>query len=327
MPMPPAAPGRPIRLPSLRALRAFEVVGRHLNLHDAAAELSVTPSAISHQVRLLEKDLGVELFSRKGRGLELTERGRELLPLLTSVFADLASVLGQFRQGRSASQVLVQMPATFATRWFLPNLSSFEQAHPDVEVRLLSSEDSYVRPMEGLDCAIRFGRSGWAGYSEYPLCVEELVAVCGPRLLGRAEQIRAEDIGGFRLLVAASQPDAWKIWFQSLGLKLRGDARTLSFQSRELALRGAVENLGLALASMVEVADDVRHGRLVFALGNQGPVINGAYYLAVHQSRERSPAVAALSEWVKSEFRRQARVSDGEPWFAKGASVRPYRSS
>ena len=228
------------------------MVGRHLNLYDAADEMSVTPSAMSHQIRLLEEDLGVELFVRKGRGLELTGRGAELLPLLSAIFSDLGSVISAFRRERGAGSVSVQMPASFATRWFLPNLASFEQAHPGVDVKLLSHDEPPLAPADGLDCAIRFGRSNWPAYAEYALYPEELVLVCSPRLLAGAERLQLGDIGRYRLLGVQHQPDVWKSWQQNFGIKPRTDARLLVFPTRELAIRGAVENLGLALAGIVE---------------------------------------------------------------------------
>lgn len=324
-------PARPSRLPSLKALRVFEVVGRHLNLYDAADEMSVTPSAMSHQIRLLEEDLGVELFVRKGRGLELTGRGAELLPLLSAIFSDLGSVISAFRRERGAGSVSIQMPASFATRWFLPNLAGFEQAHPGVDVKLLSHDEPPLAPADGLDCAIRFGRSNWPAYTEYALYPEELVLVCSPRLLAGAERLQLEDIGRYRLLGVQHQPDVWKSWQQNFGIKPRSDARLLVFPTRELAIRGAVENLGLALAGIVEVADDLRHGRLALALGEGNRFVSDTYFLAVHQARQRDPGVEALSAWIRKELAHHSgHTGSGfvpHPWLANDASMRPYVGS
>src|ERR1700742_4276183 len=107
------------RLPSLRALRAFQVAGTYLNLSDAADELCITASGVSHQIRLLEEELGVKLFNRTGRGLELTDRGAELLPVLAGIFDNLASAIGDFKSNRKAAAVNIAMPTSFASRWFI----------------------------------------------------------------------------------------------------------------------------------------------------------------------------------------------------------------
>ncbi len=289
------------RLPSLKAMRAFEITGRHLKLNDAAEELNITPSAVSHQIRLLEDELDTKLFARTGRGLELTDRGAELLPLLSSVFADLAAVVASFRQDRSSGAVSIDMPASFATRWFIPNLARFETLHPDLDVRLTTSETPSGPPPENLDCAIRFGHTPWSTYQEHLLFSESLVVVCSPRLL-TAGALDLDEAYKFRLLTVGGQPDEWNMWFSGHGLKQRRDTRTLTFQTRELAIQGAVESLGLALASMVEVADELRQGSLTLAFSKANQIVNGSYFLGVARNKAADPRVSALVDWIKSEF-------------------------
>ena len=289
------------RLPSLRALRAFQVAGTHLNLADAADELCITASGVSHQIRLLEEDLGAKLFDRTGRGLELTERGAELLPLLTDVFDELSSIISGFKSNRKAGAVNISMPATFASRWFIPNLVKFETLFPEVDIHLSCQEGSATRAAKELDCAIRFGHTDWAGYRELMLFSEKLIAVCSPRLMRGSSPLSPSDITNFRLLKVESQPAEWEMWARGTGAQVSTKARTLTFESRELALQGAVEGLGVALAGLADVAEDVRQGRLALAFDG-AQVISGTYFLMVSEQRASSPGVAALSEWIQTEF-------------------------
>ncbi|VVE23324.1 LysR substrate-binding domain-containing protein [Pandoraea anhela] len=289
------------RLPSLRALRAFQVAGTHLNLADAAEELFITPSGVSHQIRQLEEELGTKLFNRTGRGLELTERGAELLPTLTAIFDTLAAAVSDFKTHRAASAVTISMPASFASRWFIPNLGKFEAAHPDIDLRLLCQDTNDARTRKELDCIIRFGQADWPGFREHLLFSEQLVVVCNPRLLRGASRLTPEDVTGFRLLKVESQPNEWERWARCTGVPIGKKTRTLTFETRELALQGAFEGLGLALAGVGEITDDLRHGRLTVALDSK-PMASGPYFLLVSDLRSGSPAVKALSAWLQAEF-------------------------
>jgi LysR family transcriptional regulator, glycine cleavage system transcriptional activator len=294
------------RLPSLRALRAFQVTGTHLNLADAADELFITPSGVSHQIRLLEDELGAKLFNRTGRGLELTERGSELLPTLTAIFDDLSAAIANFKSNRKASAVYIAMPTSFASRWFIPNLGKFEAQHPDVDIRLSCQDGSDTRAGKELDCVIHFGHADWASYREHLLFSERLIAVCSPRLLRGKASLVPRDIANFRLLKVESQPSEWDRWSRGTGIQINSETRTLTFETRELALQGAFEGLGLALAGLAEVADDIRHGRLTVAY-ESAPVISGSYFLLVSEQRATLPGVAALSAWVQKEFSEATR--------------------
>ncbi|ALL68398.1 Transcriptional regulator [Paraburkholderia caribensis MBA4] len=289
------------RLPSLRALRAFQVAGTYLNLSDAADELCITASGVSHQIRLLEEELGVKLFNRTGRGLELTDRGGELLPVLTGIFDNLASAIGDFKTNRKAAGVNIAMPTSFASRWFIPNLGKFEAQHPDVDIRLSCHEVNDAKARSELDCVIHFGHADWNGYREYMLFSEKLIAVCSPRHLRDDTTLTHADIGKHRLLKVKSQPSEWEMWARGTGVQIPPKARTLTFETREFALQGAFEGLGLALAGLSEVSEDIRHGRLTLAF-DSAPVVSGTYFLLIAEQRTASPSVVALTDWIRQEF-------------------------
>src|SRR5260221_10034307 len=170
------------RLPSLTALRAFEAAGRHLSLTAAAAELHVTTSAISHQIRLLEQDLGQGLFVRTGGGLALTPVGADLLGGLSDGFARIVQAVAALHRRRPGAAITVSMLSTFAMRWLIPRLSGFAERHPAIDVRIAPSVRPADLERDDIDCAIRFGDGAWPGLSVDRLFAERLTPVCSPRL-------------------------------------------------------------------------------------------------------------------------------------------------
>src|ERR1700742_3696103 len=176
---------RQTRLPSLNALKAFEATGRLSSVTAAADALAVTPSAISRQVRQLEEDLDLQLFRRSRTGLVLTDAGTALLAGLTDGFQRIALAVDVVRPRPESPVITVSMLSTFAMRWLLPRLGGFNEAHPDIEVRLSTSVELVDLARGDIDCAIRFGRGDWPGLIADRLFTERLTAVCSPALLAK----------------------------------------------------------------------------------------------------------------------------------------------
>ena len=151
-----------------------------------------------------------------------------------------------------------------------------------------------------LDCAIRFGQTDWPGYSKIPLFSEKLVIVCSPRLLRLTKSISGS-LQEFRFLQVETQPGEWEAWARGTGMDLPLHARKLIFESRELAIQGSIEGLGITLAGFSEIAEDIRVGRLVQVMEDRH-VVNGTYYFLVSDERAALPGLRSLTEWVRSEF-------------------------
>ena len=217
----------------LNALRAFEASARHLSFTLAGAELHVTQSAISAQVKNLEERLGVSLFRRLPRGLALTDEGQALLPLLSDSFARMGAVLTQFEKGRLREPLTVAAVGTFAVGWLMPRLADFSRQHPFVDLRLMTHNNRVNLAAEGLDFAIRFGDGAWHGTQADPLPEAPLTAVCSPELAHRLS--RPADLAGETLL-RSYRSDEWPRWFESAGLP-------------PPLLRGPVFDTSLAMAS------------------------------------------------------------------------------
>ncbi len=297
----------PRRLPPLASLRAFETAAAHLSFQKAAGELSVTPTAISHQVRGLEDTLGQPLFRRFARRLELTPAGLRLAHALREGFDTLEAGVQALR-ARSATgdTVTLSTNTAFAAKWVLPRMAAFGVQCPGINLRLHAS-DALVDLVRGdADIAIRSGLHGdWPGVEALQLMQEHYAPVCSPRL-GLA---RVADLGRHPLIHCdwqphASAPALWSRWFKEAGLAERagkGRARKsdLSFSDETHALLAALSGHGVALLSLTLAAEELRSGALVQPFG---PLLStGSYFLATAKGRRSEPAVDAVWQWIAGQ--------------------------
>lgn len=197
------------RLP-LNALRAFESSARHLNFTRAGLELSVTQAAVSQQVRMLEEQLGIVLFKRLPRGLDLTEEGQALLPVLTESFDRIESVLQQFEGGHFHEVLTIAVVGTFAVGWLMPRLASFREAHPFIDLRILTNNNLVNLSADGMDFAIRFGEGLWPATCNIKLFDAPLTVLCPPEV---AVRLRSPEDLKNELLMRSYRKDEWERWF------------------------------------------------------------------------------------------------------------------
>jgi len=291
---------------SLNGLKAFESAARHLSFTAAAAELGVTQSAVSHQIKALEGRLGVALFRRTPRGLAVTDEGLALAPTLSETFERMARLLGQFGEGKRREPLTVSVVGTFAVGWLLPRLRAFEQACPFVDLRLLTNNNRVDVVGEGLDAAIRFGDGAWNGLEAMRLVEGELTPMCAPSLAPSLAQ--PGDLARATLLRSFRGQD-WLNWFGAAGLEqpaLTGPMFDSSFLMAEAAARGH----GVAILPATMFEGDLAGGRLVrpFALSLSAD----AYWLTMPKGREPSPALAAFRNWIAGQIG-PAPVEDEAP--------------
>jgi len=294
----------PRRLPPLLSLRAFEAAAAHLSFQRAAQELSVTPSAISHQVRALEESLGQPLFRRLTRQLALTAAGQRLFDDLRTGFDLLEVGVDRLRRPSASQAVTLSTNTAFAARWVLPRMDAFRKACPGVELRLHAS-DALVDLARGeADIAVRSGNGNWPGLVSRALMPERYAPLCSPMLGLKA----AADLPKHRLIHCDWQPQAlapavWPRWFREAGIAPpRGRAMKasgLSFSDETHAMLAALAGHGVALLSLTLSAEELRSGALVQPFG---PALDtGSYFLAVANGREDEPAIRAVWEWIASQ--------------------------
>ncbi|SFO53648.1 LysR family transcriptional regulator, glycine cleavage system transcriptional activator [Variovorax sp. OK605] len=301
----PGSSVRPARrLPPLLALRAFEAAAAHLSFQRAALELSVTPSAISHQVRALEDTLGQPLFRRLTRQLALTPAGQRLFDDLRTGFDVLEAGVDKLRRPSASQAVTLTTNTAFAARWVLPRIEAFRTACPGVELRLHASDTLVDLARGDADIAIRSGRGNWPGLVSRELMPERYAPLCSP-MLGLK---RVADLPKHQLIHCDWQPHAiapavWPRWFREAGIAPpRGRAMksaALSFSDESHAMLAALGGHGVALLSLTLSAPEIRSGALVQPFG---PALDtGSYFLAVANGRENEAPVRAVWDWIVSQ--------------------------
>jgi len=288
-------------IPSLNALRAFAVAARHLNLTTAAAELFVTPSALSHQIRGLEKALGISLFERTGKGLILTRAGQRLLPGIRDGFEQISQAVAQLREDREENVLTVSMLSTFAMRWFIPRLARFQQAHPDIDVRISTSVALVDFKREDIDCAIRSGAGNWPDVTAIRLFAEKLMPVCSPTLATpEAPLNKPEDLQYHTLLHARLRPDDWRVWLHSAGAGELKPAHEQVFETRNFAIQAAVDGLGVAIIDPSLAAKEIQSGRLIQPFAHI-LTAESAWYLVYPERAAQGRRIAAFCDWLLAE--------------------------
>lgn len=282
----------------LNALRAFEAAARHLSIKDAAGEIGVTPSAVSHQLRLLEEALGVDLMRRVGPRLELTESGKLLSPELTAGFSRITDAVGTLKNGRTLGPLRLSMLPTFAAHWLSPRLTTYPFSRAGFEL-LLSTSQTVVDLGAGVaDAAVRHGHGMWPGVRSDRLFDETI------GLLGRAVDWPAQDTAATRaaisrmnLFLSHHRQQHFQHWNETLpGGPITPAAITL-VDSASLGLKAALDGAGLTVAGLEIAGWDIAAGRLRPLLGHRVPVHAG-YYLCYPSALERDRRVRNLRTWM-----------------------------
>jgi len=292
------------RLPPLNALRCFDVAAKHLSFTKAAAELHVTHSAVSHQIKALEEWLGLPLFRRVNRGLVLTEAGQAYLKPVREAFERLGDATRRLRVRERSGPLTVSVMPSFAGKWLVPRLGRFRQRHPDIDVRISASSELADFERDDVDVAVRYGRGDWPGLRVELLMHETLFVVCSPKLLEGPDAIREPgDIGRHTLLGDLDwRIDVWQIWFDAARLGNVEGRRALSFNYSNLMIQAAVDGLGVALSQHALAGDDLAAGRLVRPFDISLPT-EYAYYVVMPEVSAERPKIAAFREWLKDEAR------------------------
>ena len=292
------------RLPPLSALRAFEAAARHLSFKAAAGELGVTPTAISHQIRGLEDHLGVRLFYRRTRGLELAAPAHVLYPVLRDGFDGFAAALEQVAVARQRQTVRISATSAFTTWWLLPRVQRFQAAHPHVDLQLHASDDMVDMRAAQTDLAVRYGHGPYSGLRATVMLADQFAPVASPGLLLKsAADLRRAPLIHFDWRRADPANPTWDAWFKAARLPAAPVPRLL-FSEEGHAIQAAVAGQGVALLSLVLVHGEIEVGRLVQPFG---PVLDSyAYHLVEAADRPGSKAAQVAKAWLMDEVRSRA---------------------
>jgi LysR family glycine cleavage system transcriptional activator len=304
--------GRPVPLP---ALRAFETAARHLSFKKAAVELHVTAGAVSHHVKQLEDYLGVALFRRLTRALELTAEGHAMLPRLREGFAAIDEAVERVHIREASRAFTVMAPPGFTKRWLLPRLAGFTRANPQLELHVASRNEMIDGREPELDLVlgdpadnaplvqVRFGTGHYSGLQVDEVFSAVYVAVCSPQLAKGRNALRSPaDLRHHTLLHDDTETEegarpSWEVFLEMAGAPDVEVTRGPHFSDASIAIDAAIEGLGVALAMKPLVSADIAAGRLVIPFDASAPT-RYAYYLVMPANAAENPGVAAFRSWL-----------------------------
>lgn len=310
--------------PPLNALRAFEAAARYMSFAKAADELHVTPAAVSHQIKALERYAGVVLFHRRNRAIELTEAARACLPRLREGFVCLADAAERLRSYEEGDTLSVSVAPSLASKWLMPRLYRFVTAHPDVDVRISASTrliDLRHRKLAGTmeqigpqlddaDICIRFGTGEYSGFTATKLFPVSIAPMCSPRVaqaepaLKRPEDLRSRVLIQDDTIYFDDETPAWDRWLAAAGVsEMEASRRGPRFSHAALALDAAADGLGVAISLTVLAKSALATGRLVMPFELTLP-LEFAYYIVCPDAGAEKPGVRAFRDWLIDEAAR-----------------------
>lgn len=278
----------------LNGLRAFEASARHLSFTRAAIELCVTQAAVSQQVKVLEKRLGVALFQRLPRGLKITAEGEALLPTVTSSFDQMATTLDRIEAGQVRELLFLGVVGTFAVGWLLPRLQEFQKQHPFIDIRVSTNNNRVDMAAEGLDFAIRFGQGSWHGTDAFRLFDAPLSPLCTPKL---AETLKTPADLVEATLLRSYRSDEWSTWFAAAGVTPSAQVNAgIVFDTSLGMMEAALQGLGVALAPPSMFSRHLASGAIIQPF--PVTISLGSYWLTRLQSKPQTSAMQAFSDWI-----------------------------
>ena len=290
----------------LNALRAFEAAARNKSFKLAAEELFVSHSAISHQVRRLEDYLSVELFHRVPRGVELTRAGRVFFSPLREAFERIEEATDLVLAPRSEGPLTLQVYSTFAVRWLVPRLPAFNRAHPDVVIRLHTSQSDVNFEHEDVDLCVMVGVAEAAEVRYDFLFPKEVFPVCRPQLLkGQAPLETPADLARHSLIQVYPSRQDWYQWLERYDVEGVDPEAGVQVDSYDLAFNTAAQGLGIALGMTPFVSRELESGALVEAFPGCRLTAPGGWYLACRQGQSDDDRVVAFREWLLEEVGKQ----------------------
>ena len=286
------------KLPNLAALRAFEVAARHQNFSRAAEEIHLTHGAVSHQVRALEEELGVELFTRHGKRIALNSAGERYAHAIRMALQSLVEATEQLQRWHQQKRLGITSLPSFAARWLSPRLGRFIEHHPGLEVSLHSSNHLVDFSRESIDIGIRFGFGNYPGLVSEFLMGDYYYPVVSPRYQGGRLPTTPAELAVSNLLRCEEEP--WEPWFRAAGLNTKEPTHGLVFQDASILARAAVDGQGIALGRHAIVQSDIESGQLVrlFDVDIPSPV---SYHVVYAEQALEKPEVRAFRLWLLNE--------------------------
>jgi LysR family glycine cleavage system transcriptional activator len=286
------------RLPPLTALKSFEAAARLGSFKDAAAELFVSHSAISHQVKLLESYLEISLFERKARAVHLTKSGKAYYPIIREAFDRIAEGTELILKPKDHDILTVQLYSTFAIRWMIPRLPEFNAAYPNIKIRLNTSQVDVDFSHDDVDVCVMIGQRVSEDLHYDYLFTSEMFPVASPKLIAEKRLTEPSDLVDCPILQVHPSPHDWAIWLEDHGVKEIDSSEGLQFDSYDHALSTAMQGLGVALGMQPYVDKDLRSGMLQEIFPGQRSRAGGDWYAVCRQERMNDEKISLFRAWL-----------------------------
>jgi LysR family transcriptional regulator, glycine cleavage system transcriptional activator len=309
-------------LPPVADLLAFEAAARHHSISRAADELHLTQSAVSRQIRQLERQLGIALFHRVRQRIVLTDIGRVYAADVRAVLQQLSGASQKVMASAGGGLLNLAVLPTLGTRWLIPRLGGFVAGHPEVTVNFAARSEPFDFAQEPFDAAIHFGAPHWAGAACAYLMHEAVVPVCSPAFAERHAIRQPDDLAAVVLLQQSTRPTQWAEWFEQVGVAGAPALRGPRFEQFAMIAQAAVSGLGAALLPSFLVEAEIAAGALT-VLFPQALTSADAYYLVYPESRAQVPLLLAFRDWIVGEAQADAVPSLPTAPAAVRSSARP----
>jgi len=290
----------------LNALRAFDAAARHMSFKHAADDLSVTPAAISQQIRSLEEFLGVELFRRTNRSLVLTEAAQLSLAPLKNAFELMEESVDILTDSKTTNHLKISVSPSFASKWLVPHLASYYQRQPDSVVKINATMQITDFRIDDTDLCIRYGLGHYPGLFVEEILRETIFPVCAPSLLNSCKlgecpsSILEHTLIHDDSSVEDESAPNWTMWLKAAGVEAPGGMPALHFNNNALAIEAAVAGRGVALARSIIAEEDLKAGRLIKPFG-EGVPIDFKHYIVCPKDKLKNERVVDFIDWLRSE--------------------------
>lgn len=286
---------------SLRGLRTFCVAARYESFRTASEELFITSSAVSHQIKSLEEELGQQLFERGSRELKLTDVGRSLYEEVSPLINELDAIAASYRSGVASSSVRVSVQPFFGSEFFVPRLSEFTAEHPEIDIQVGTSDESTEKHPSDADLSIRLFRSPPSGKPSHLLFPLRMVPAASPDFKKNMVVKKKKIVSDFPIIVHETHPKAWSQWADAAGIELPENSKVIRLDSTIAVLRAAQRGIGAALVPVPMGNLWLKEGSVV-RLFNKEFVADVSYYLVCKDDRAADKSVLLLRDWILENF-------------------------
>lgn len=291
-----------LRLPPLNTLRSFEAAARTGSFVQAAQELAVTSSAVSHQIKGLENYLGVSLFDRVKRHAQLTPSGEKYLTSIKHALREIAEATEQLKSSVETDTITISMTPHFLTRWMMPRLGKFQDLYPEIELQINASMGLIDFDKSSTDMAIYFGNGNWPDVQVHFLKDIYLVPICSPAIISQRKPLSdPQDIRHHPLIHVSKRLPEWSQWLELAGVKFKERRKGLQLSNSMLTNAAAAEKLGIALGDPTLLGPEIESGKLIIPFDL--PLnIHRSFYLVYQKDRTLSYAMNVFKQWVMLEM-------------------------